>query len=414
MEAEPCDYDACWACCASCGSIFPAAIYADNLNWICPSATGKYEDSANWDKGTVPSAADLMFVYKGSDATPDDQTCIIDAATQASYNGNAVPAHWLFSGWGTTGTSTINISADVTVMDLLTAGYHQSTGTINQTAGVVNVYASELGWQGGLWVGDQYDGNSNSAGSGVYNLSGSAVLNVNNAATFAIGAYNAGTFNQSGGTVNTTNVDLGWNPSQTADPASTKGIYNISAGTLNASNRIGVGSGGWAAVNISGTGSVSTYDMIFGWPTYNDTITSALSVQGGSLTVSDKMTLGAEANVTATVSQSGGTVSIAQMDRGPGTSSYSLTGGALSLGDGYGHTVGAFQITGGTVSAGSTGTLTADSYDVQGGTVNAILAGAGNLVKSGSATATLNAANTYTGPTTISGGALVLRRRRFH
>ncbi|MCC6123972.1 MAG: autotransporter-associated beta strand repeat-containing protein [Pirellulales bacterium] len=385
--------------------IVPQTAFADNW-WVCPTATGKYETAANWYQNLSPTSTDLVFVYKGSSAVPANHTCIIDADTQAFYGGPA-PALRLFSGWGTDGTSTINVSADVTVMDLYTAGYHQSTGTINQTAGTVNVYTSQLGWLGGFWLGDSYNGNNNAAGAGVYNLSGGALI-INNQSTFAVGGYNAGTFNQTGGSVTTHNVDMGWYPSPTSNPAATQGTYNISAGSLTVANHIDLSWQGWATFTLSGTGSVTTQDMFLGWAGSTYAATSILNVQGGTLDVSNKLTLAAHALDTATVNQSGGTVTVLQMDRGPGTSIYSLTGGTLVLGDAYSHAVGTFQITGGSVTAGSTGTITAGTFDIQGGTAGAILAGSGNLAKSGLGTATLSAVNTYTGQTAITGGTLAL------
>jgi autotransporter-associated beta strand protein len=110
---------------------------------------------------------------------------------------------------------------------------------------------------------------------------------------------------------------------------------------------------------------------------------------------------------------------------------YTITGGTLSIGSQNAGTVlvsgrmrgiGKFQITGGTVEANTStpGTLYSNyDFDIQGGTVNAILAATGHLqgsstpysqglTKTEDTLATLGAANTYTGPTTISEGTLAL------
>ena len=65
------------------------------------------------------------------------------------------------------------------------------------------------------------------------------------------------------------------------------------------------------------------------------------------------------------------------------------------------------QLTGGTLL---NGTLTsASAFDLQAGTVSAVLAGTAGLAKTGAGTVTLNAANTFTGTSTVSDGTLALR-----
>ena len=88
---------------------------------------------------------------------------------------------------------------------------------------------------------------------------------------------------------------------------------------------------------------------------------------------------------------------------------YTISGGTLNIGE-LSQSIGTFKITGGAVTG--TGTLTSSStYDIQGGTVSAVLAGDVGLNKTGTATATLSAANTYTGATTVSAGTLDLGAR---
>jgi fibronectin-binding autotransporter adhesin len=83
-----------------------------------------------------------------------------------------------------------------------------------------------------------------------------------------------------------------------------------------------------------------------------------------------------------------------------------LTGGTVDFGSTY-PSMGLFKITGGTAS--DTGYLTSNvNYDVQAGTVAVPLVGTTGLNKTGSGTATLSGANSYTGVTTISGGTLAL------
>ncbi|MBK8035992.1 MAG: autotransporter-associated beta strand repeat-containing protein [Verrucomicrobiaceae bacterium] len=70
-------------------------------------------------------------------------------------------------------------------------------------------------------------------------------------------------------------------------------------------------------------------------------------------------------------------------------------------------TVGAVSLKNGGSITGSGGTLTGASYAVESGSVSAILGGAGiALTKSTAGTVTLTGANTYSGTTTVSAGAL--------
>jgi autotransporter-associated beta strand protein len=68
---------------------------------------------------------------------------------------------------------------------------------------------------------------------------------------------------------------------------------------------------------------------------------------------------------------------------------------------------GNLTISGGSLENGTVSKSGSD-YDIQGGSVGASLAGTAGLTKSGSATAALGGANTYSGGTTINGGTLSL------
>ena len=105
---------------------------------------------------------------------------------------------------------------------------------------------------------------------------------------------------------------------------------------------------------------------------------------------------------------------------GPGTVSltkslpggnYTISNGTLNT-NGLSQSISSFQITGGTLSGSGMPTSSA-AYDVQAGTVNANFGGVSiALNKTGSGTAVLNGANTYTGLTAVTGGRSSWDRRR--
>jgi len=88
----------------------------------------------------------------------------------------------------------------------------------------------------------------------------------------------------------------------------------------------------------------------------------------------------------------------------PDSSALTISAGGLDLAT-FSETIAALTVTGGTIS---NGTLTATDYQLQGGTVSAVLAGSAGVTKTGSGTAILSGANTFTGKTTVSGGQLTL------
>ncbi|MCX5678561.1 MAG: autotransporter domain-containing protein [Candidatus Omnitrophica bacterium] len=110
-----------------------------------------------------------------------------------------------------------------------------------------------------------------------------------------------------------------------------------------------------------------------------------LTVQGGTATVGG-----------------GGTINVTNLD---------VAGGTLDI-QTFNQTATNVQMTSGGIS-GTTGKLTSpNTFDMQSGTVSAILAGAGGLNKTGAGVVTLNAANEYTGATTITGGTLTVGNAR--
>ena len=92
---------------------------------------------------------------------------------------------------------------------------------------------------------------------------------------------------------------------------------------------------------------------------------------------------------------------------GAASGDLTISGGSVNLQNNTITRSGNLTISGGSVETGTISKSGSD-YNIQGGTVGAVLAGTAGLTKSGSATAYLTGANTYSGNTTIDGGILSL------
>jgi autotransporter-associated beta strand protein len=182
--------------------------------------------------------------------------------------------------------------------------------------------------------------------------------------------------------------------------------YTINGGTLN----IGTLSASIGAFQITG-GTVSGSGALSSNAAYDVQAGTVNAVLGGSVGLNK--TSGGVASInaplyTGTTNVSAGTLNITAALPG---GNYAISGGTLNIG-GLSKLIGAFQITGGSVIG--SGTLTSGTaYDIQAGTVGVTLGGSGRqgsvkLNKTGSGVAILTGANTYTGLTTVAGGALEL------
>jgi len=134
--------------------------------------------------------------------------------------------------------------------------------------------------------------------------------------------------------------------------------------------------------------------------------TGGINVTGGG-TIEKANTYTGDTNISATTGWFGTNTFYVKNASALGASSGNLTisGGIVSLGNYTISRSGNVTISGGQLH---TGTLSKSggSFSVQGGSVNADLAGTAGLTKSGSGTAYLGGANTYSGGTTINGGTL--------
>jgi autotransporter-associated beta strand protein len=318
---------------------------------------GDWNTPGNWDAG-VPTAGVEAWINNGT-------TAVLDTSGPAGAASNVYVGH------GGTGNSGLNISNDLTASGYMAVGLSNDVpgsvaGTVNQSAGTVNVAT--------MYIGNTYS--FDVATAGVYNMTGGS-LNVTTG-PFRVGWYGGGTFDQSGGVV-TSSSDLD----------------------------IGTG-GSSATVTVRGTASMTVPDILMCGPS------STLNVQGGTLNVPGAIWLAYySVSTNSVINQSGGTVTTAGFASTGGTDIYNLSGGEMNLTYGpYVNPITTFVMTdggggGGRINIVSGSSLQADNtYDLQAGTVNGILAGDVGLTKTTPGTVTLIGENTYTGLTSVEEGTL--------
>lgn len=275
------------------------------------------------------------------------------------------------------GTLNLSDNAKVTARNLYVGSANGTSGgaigVVNQTNGSVVLLNSG---DSVLCLGGRASGTT--GGIGTYNLmNGSLNIAVGNT---WIGGYGTGTFNQTGGTVTSTNwFSIG-------RQIGSIGIYNLSGGSLtdSATNNIFVGEGGDGTLNVSGNGQVVTVGGLVLCHTDGDATTAGtVNLNGGSITTpSVKTTLPAGASV---FNFNGGTLRAstnnATFMQGLNTAKV-LAGAAVIDDGGYAITLGQSLLTGASPDGG--------------------------LIKLGAGVLTLSGTNTYNGNTVVSNGTLLV------
>jgi autotransporter-associated beta strand protein len=291
---------------------------------------------------------------------------------------------------GDNGTGSLAILAGATIQtDTLFVGkFGSAVGMVNQTGGTIS---SILG-VGGDW---RIGGTANSAGAvGTYNLSGGSFSTLNN---FQIGAYGAGTVNQTGGTAAVSGfISIGRYPGAT-------GVYNLSAGSLTGTVQplLIVGEQGTGTLNLSGTGAVIANTLAVGL----NGGAGKVDQTGGTVSAPTGVTLGQTAGGTGTYVLSGGTLSTPSITKGAGTATFTFDGGTLKPTSAANlfPTPPTLLDRGGIVI--DTGSMAINVTPVV--AHDPTLTGTdGGVTKLGPGSLTLNAADTCTGNTNVSAGTL--------
>jgi fibronectin-binding autotransporter adhesin len=279
-----------------------------------------------------------------------------------------------------------------------------SSGTYSLSgSGLVSAYGGEGVGGSGLGVFMQSGGTNaasslylgaNTGSSGTYGLSGSGLLS---AASEVVGYYyGTGIFTQSGGINIVKSLCLSNNSFPFGYVASGNGTYNLNGGVVILSS-LSQGSG-TASFNFSGgtlqasasfsTGLPMTLGTSGGGATFNTagfavTLSGPLSGPGG-LMLNDTLGTGTLI-LTASNTYAGGTA---------------VSAGALQLGDGVANNG---YVQGNILNNGA---VTFASPAAQ--TYAGVISGSGSLTKVGNGVLALGGSNTYTGPTTINQGELIV------
>ena len=439
-----------------------APLRAASYTWSVPS--GNWSAASNWG-GTLPTGSDTAYVVNGGTAnvTLPGAACynlyvdngsalqmtggslttteymgafvgysgmatftqsgginsgIGDAALYLGYNSGSNGTYILsgsgqismaqYVGWS--GTGTFSQSGGTNSGQIYVADYHDS-GTYNLSGGYLS---------GGLDVGMNGSGVFNQSGgtcyayvcvafdygSGTYNLSGGSLSVLSGE---QVGLCGSGTFNQTGGTNSAGLMQLGF-----YDGSS--GAYNLSGGLLVLSSLYGKSG---CTFNISGgtfqasssfttvqpiTLGASGGGAIFDTAGLTVTLSGALSGPGSLAKVdSGTLVLAAANGYAGTTTLGGGTLNLANAAALGGGGNITFNGGTLQYSASSSQDCSA-QI------VGSTAPIAIDTNGAN-VTYGSSLAGSnsGGLTKIGSGVLTLSAAETYRGPTVISGGVLKLQ-----
>ena len=331
------------------------------------------------------------------------------------------------SGSGATGTGSFtglasgatNNGLRVSLSGTATAGTNNGSIALNLNSEAVNgsglgttaLTGKTVAVTGFGYTGQSYwttTGNGNWTNFGNWNLAGGTpgldgALSLNDTATFSSGGSGSVTLDGAAPSIQTltfSNASSGYTLAQ-----GTGGSLTLKTGNTAASIN-----------NNAGSHTISANVILADDTTLNAASGTTLNISGGvsgsgkGLTKAGAgaATLSGNNSYTGATTVNGGTL-VAGSSTALGSGAGALTvnnGSKLALGS-YNATVGEVTLNSGSITG--SGTLTGSSYTVSSGTIAPTLAGSGvTLTKTGLGSVTLNAAETFTGKTTVSAGTLIL------
>jgi fibronectin-binding autotransporter adhesin len=302
----------------------------------------------------------------------------LSSVSAPAVQGNVVMngCYWLYMG----AASQFGANSSVQFLapaEFLLQGRNQTVAGISDTEGhgVIEAYHSwyvDPGANGTLTINNAADCFYNGLiydGPGGYSRTLAIVKTGAGKLTLAANAYGVNNNWTGGTTISAGTLEIG---DGSTNAVLSGNVANNATLTFNVAN----GTTNTVAGVISGTGTLN-------------------NIGPGTLTISGVPTYTGATNVSAGVLNFTGGL--------PG-GAYTISGGTLNV-NALSKSIGTFTITGGVVAG--TGTLTSSAaYAIQAGTVSPVLAGSVALNKTGTGTAILTGANTYSGTTTLSAGVL--------
>ncbi len=270
--------------------------------WLADS--DDYFDSNNWNNGMPTHRA---FITNGG-------TAQIDTSGRGAV--------WQFVGTTQGTTGNLEMTDGNVIMGNLYLGDY-GTGTVKHTGGRLTLEAE-------FWLGIGDDG-----GMGVYEISGTAELNMTNyySQQLTIGGRGTGIVRQSGGLVSITQSSIRLSGST----GGFEGRYELSGGRLNAKDiNIGFNGDGHGVMQQTNgicdvTGTILTQGRyeLHGGQLQTDTLHSqsagVILLAGGTITASQLIADNGEIHI------SGGTVNVTSLFRVSGVGGYTGAGGVLRV-----------------------------------------------------------------------------------
>ncbi|EDY16999.1 autotransporter-associated beta strand repeat protein [Chthoniobacter flavus Ellin428] len=310
--------------------------------------------------------------------------------------------------------STAGITLSQGILDISANGSALGSGTFTDNGGTLN-FGSLTAVSAGALAGTANLSLLNNSSQPVTFTVGS-----NGASTTYSGALAGGTLVKTGaGTMTLTgSVSSGANltlANGTLDisldsAALQSGTFTINGGALNLGTLTSVSAGGLAGSGGLVLTNASSQAVTFTVTGNNSTNYSGAVTGLGSLVMNGTGTLAlSNSNSTVNITQSQGTLDISQNGNALGSGTFTINGGTLFTGSQTSVSMGALagagtvalQSPGGQPIALTTGGNGAST------TFSGLLNGSGSVIKAGAGTWTLTTANSYTGGTTINGGAIV-------
>jgi autotransporter-associated beta strand protein len=383
--------------------------------------------------GTVSPVTKIDLAYASSSAV-DTHACVL--AVSSSTGGAFSP----LSITGYNESMIVVAGAVTTVSSTITDIVNQASGALTLTNGgqlfVGNFGVGIYNLSGGTIDANNWIVTGRSGGNGTFNMTG-GTINKNGGGSFVVSSRNGGasvaTFNQSGGTINTpSEYWIGQGDNTAAGAFGTN--YISGTAVLNVTNWLAVGrEGGIGVLNISGGSIIKTGGGNL-TITHGTGASGTVNQSGGSFTIASGQAWIGEDSGSAIWNMSGGTanvgvVHIVQNASANGT--LNLSGGVMTLQElttGNALGISTLTLNGGTLQASAdTATFLHDItivnvsspggaiFDSQNFNITVPQAmpnnggdGSGGLTKIGSGTLTLTGANSYTGPTVVNAGTLIV------